>query len=98
MRVDVIAENYYDSPFYSWLIYLSNKIIDPYYDWHLTDDQLENYLIDVFGTLTDPQLRVSYWENNYYNDTSVITEATYNALPDALKRYWSPVFEPGARV
>ena len=31
-RPDNISDRYYNDPYMSWLIYLSNSITDPYYD------------------------------------------------------------------
>ena len=36
-RPDMISNAYYNSPYYDWLIYLSNNIIDPYHDYYKSE-------------------------------------------------------------
>lgn len=43
-RPEDIALNYYGSTDYTWLVYMSNNIIDPYHQWPLSEEQFEEYL------------------------------------------------------
>ena len=36
LRPDQVSYLYYDDPNLVWLIFLANNIVDPYYDWPLT--------------------------------------------------------------
>ena len=45
-RPDQFAYRYYGDQYYSWLLYLSNNITDPYYDWYIREDEL-NSLIKI---------------------------------------------------
>lgn len=48
-RPEDIAEFYYGSTDYTWLVYLSNNIIDPYHEWPKAEADFNNYLIDKYG-------------------------------------------------
>lgn len=91
-RSDVLAYTYYSDTDADWLIYLTNGIIDPYYGWYLNYDNFNNSIIDKYGSLTDPQQRIKYWQTNWFNDDHNATTSYYNALPAAQQKYYSPVW------
>ena len=37
-RADQFCSRYYDDAYKSWVIYLGNKIADPYYEWYLQNN------------------------------------------------------------
>ena len=43
-RPDQFANRYYDDSFYSWLLYLSNSVVDPYYEWYLQEEELSELI------------------------------------------------------
>lgn len=43
-RPDTIAYDQYNDPTLDWVVYFSNKTIDPYYSWPLTYEQFKSYL------------------------------------------------------
>lgn len=47
-RPEDIANWYYGSTDYTWLVYLSNNIIDPYHQWPKATEDFNNYLIDKY--------------------------------------------------
>lgn len=47
-RPEDIADFYYGSVDYIWLVYLSNNILDPYLDWTLSAEDFNNYLIEKY--------------------------------------------------
>ena len=47
-RAEEIAYKYYGSTDYTWLVYLSNNIIDPYHQWPLSEDDFHKYLINKY--------------------------------------------------
>ena len=40
----IIADQYYGSVDRTWLVYLSNNIIDPFYEWYMDTFTFENYI------------------------------------------------------
>lgn len=90
-RPDIIAANYYDDPRYSWVIYLANDIVDPYYDWPLSEAEFKNFINKKYGSIQNASRLIAYWEDNWYEDETVLTPSAYQALPSANKKYFKPV-------
>lgn len=92
-RADNVAYNIYDDQYFSWLVYLSNKIVDPYYDWFLGQYDFEQYILQKYGSYQNAQGKVAYWTNNWYDDSTVLSVSHYNnTLADYAKKYYEPVF------
>lgn len=90
-RPDQIAERYYEDATYDWLVYLSNDIVDPYHEWHMTQEVFTNFIKEKYGSVANAQLQIAYYKVNYENDESVISTAAYDALAASQKQYWSPI-------
>ena len=91
-RPDLLAEDYYQDPHSSWVLYLSNRVIDPYYDWNVDHDTFMNFIIKKYGTLDRATTKVKHYRNNWYNNQEQITVSAYNSLNQALKQYYEPVY------
>lgn len=90
-RADMIASNYYDDPYYEWLLYLTNGIIDPYYDWNLSSSDLYSHIVQKYGSLETATKKVKYYQNNWANDDTEITPSFYNnSLTYDHKKYYTP--------
>ena len=48
-RAEDVAYYYYDDPEFVWLVNLSNKIVDPYYEWPLNSKEFDNVLIERYS-------------------------------------------------
>ena len=90
-RPDQIAAHYYDDDRYAWVVYLSNQIVDPYFQWHLTNEQFNSHIIKKYGSIENAQSTIAFYRNNWYADDSMISVSAYTALPAALKKYWNPI-------
>ena len=91
-RADQISDSYYNDQFMDWLLYLSNEVIDPYYDWYMTNDKFNDYLTKKYGTtLSNLQDKVYLYRNNWYNGDG-LSVSGYNALPNSQHRYWQPIY------
>ena len=77
-RPDVIAENYYEDPFYDWLIFLNNKIIDPYYGWYLNDYDFNNFIKIKYGSNEVAQKKIIHYQLNWPTTDLEITASFYN--------------------
>lgn len=51
-RAEDIAQFYYGSVDYIWLVYMANQIIDPYYEWPMDEETFNNYLIAKYEELS----------------------------------------------
>jgi len=47
-RPEDIANWYYGSTDYTWLVLMSNNIVDPYHQWPKSINEFNNYLIDKY--------------------------------------------------
>ena len=96
-RPDQLSARYYEDTYKSWLLYLSNKITDPYYEWYMTNDELEELLEKKYGSIYNAQQKVKFYRNNWENQEN-ISVSTYNALPIERKKYWNPEYGAGSNV
>lgn len=46
---EILAHKFYGNSNLHWLILIANDIIDPRWDWPLTQAQLNNYITDKYG-------------------------------------------------
>lgn len=84
-RPDQLADRIFNDEYMSWIVYMSNGMTDPYYDWYMPDDTFNNYLLKKYGNTDKISSKVAYYRNNWYDDTDVITIAEFNSLPDIPK-------------
>lgn len=52
-RITNVAYNYYGSVDYVWLVILSNRMTDPYFDWYLSTEDFEKYLAKKYGSVQE---------------------------------------------
>src|SRR6476646_7545221 len=55
LRSDSVAYSYYSDPTIDWLIWLTNGITDPFYDWYLYPDEFNNMLQAKYGNEGETQ-------------------------------------------
>lgn len=93
-RPDLISSRYYEDSNFNWLIYLSNYILDPYYEWHLTDKEFSELLIQKYGSVEKASSKIKFYRNNW-EDQDPITISAYSALTDNQKTYWTAEYTGG---
>ena len=89
-RADQIAARVYDDPTLDWIIYLSNDITDPYYDWPLSQEQFNQYIIAKYGSISKAE-DIAFYRNNYASDDTLLSPSSYNSLSTSVKKYYSPI-------
>ena len=50
---EVIAHKLYGDAYRSWIVLLFNQIINPYYDWPMKNEVLDNYIFNKYGQTVD---------------------------------------------
>ena len=90
-RSDILSEAAYNSPYYDWLIYLTNGMIDPYYDYYLNDANMNKHIKSKYGSVAEASEEILYYRNNWAPDNSTITEAIFDSLDSAIQKYYKPV-------
>jgi Base plate wedge protein 53 len=92
LRADQISDEYYNDQYMDWLLYLANGTIDPYYQWYLTAETFNSFLIAKYNTpIINLQNKVAYYRNNWYVG-DIISVSDYAALPSNHHRYWQPQY------
>jgi len=60
-RPDIISHQKYGSVAYAYLIMLINNIYDPIFDWPLSAQQFEKYLISKYGSVSSAMGTTKYY-------------------------------------
>lgn len=99
LRPDHVAEYYYDDPELDWMVLIANQVIDPYYDWYLSDDKFNALMVEKFGSIANAMKKVKFYRNNWYNDYNEISVAEYESIIDKdRKKYYTPVMAPNFKI
>lgn len=96
-RADQFSFRYYEDQYKSWVVYLSNQIVDPYYEWYMEDSIFNDFVKKKYGDLELAALKIKHYECNWQNDKP-ISVSEFNSLLINLKRYWEPNFEGSNRI
>ena len=93
-RPDTLAELYYGSVDFMWLILYANDIFDVYYDWPFFGKQLENFIKQKYGSILSASTTVHHYEqilrvevsstadvNRILEKTVHVDKITYDSLP-----------------
>jgi hypothetical protein len=76
---------------------LSNNITDPYYEWYLSDDELNNLIEKKYGSIVDAQQKIKYYRNDWENQDPISVSA-YDSLSENRKKYWNPEYLNGNKI
>ena len=98
-RPDIVAEKYYGSANYAWLVLFSNNIVDPVKEWPLYGQDFINYVATKYGTVesamttTKKRYKVLSAAFRKIDGTVIpkrrveIDETTFNTLSEADKEF-----------
>ena len=96
-RADTISYNLYNDSYASWTLYLANDIVDPYYEWYLTDKQFNDFIVSKYGSIAIAMQKVAFWRNDWTEKTN-LSPAEYQAEiygnPERIK-YWQANYNYG---
>lgn len=96
-RADQFSYRYYKDPFRSWILYLTNKIVDPYYEWYLSQDEFNEHVIKKYGSYTDARSKIKFYRNDWSNSEN-LSVSGFNALTPEMQTYWVPNFGVNNRI
>ena len=88
-RPDQLSARYYNDPYMSWIIYLTNKVVDPYYEWYMHDSEFSDFINKKYGSEEKAKSKIKYYSNDWANG-SIINQSAYNALSTGERKYWEP--------
>lgn len=86
-RPEQIAEKIYGNPEYDWIILIANNILDPYEEWPLSQKDLNEYLIEKYGS-EEALTQIHHYETLELRDSYnrvvlpsglIVDESFYNA-------------------
>lgn len=89
--IDGMSNNYYDSPKYMWLIWMSNDVVDPYYDLALNQDDFLSYIEAKYGSADVAMSTIKCYRNNWYDNGNQISKDQYALLAPNYFKYYDPV-------
>jgi hypothetical protein len=99
MRADSLADAYYEDSYLDWMLYLSNEIVDPYYQWYLSESDFRSFITEKYGTLEYAMEHIKFYRNNWSNDDTELTPSYYeNNLPYDQKQYFSPTYGQNNKI
>lgn len=91
-RADILANDYYDSPAYTWLVWFSNNTIDPYYQFALSEDDFTKYIEKKYGSVQKAARDIAYFRVNWSALEDELTPQQFNSA-GSLKKYYEPVLD-----
>jgi hypothetical protein len=89
-RPDMVSQAYYNSPWYDWVLYINNNIMDPYHDYYVSEENLNEYIISKYASLESARKRIVHYRNNWAIDDGTIDTSIYDNLSAKLKKYYKP--------
>lgn len=101
-RADIVAQYYYGDWRYDWLVFISNDILDPYFEWPLDQNQFHLYIDSKYGSHEESVTSIRHYVYNtdvesddtgkMYKQNYEMTPETFSFLPADEKGYWKPVY------
>ena len=81
------------------MIYFSNEITDPYYDWYLDEVEFNEYLREKYGDVTIAIKKTKFWRTNWHDSELNIPAGLFDQqIADDDKQYYQPVFGQKADI
>jgi len=97
-RADTIAFKYYNDASLDWVIYITNNMVDPEFDWPASTNTVNKYITKKYGSIAAANEQIHHYEqlitpHQVLFDDTIIPEryeqidlTTYNTLSSSEKR------------
>ena len=98
-RPDTLADQYYGSVDYMWLILFANDIMDVYHEWPLFGKDFNNFIVKKYGSVLSASNTIHHYEQILRSEISATADTpkilektvhvdlnTYNSLPESSRR------------
>ncbi len=94
LRADSLADAYYGDSELDWLIYHSNEVVDPYYDWYLDEIEFRDYVAKKYGSVEFAIKKTKFWRTNWHGSPQLDVPSGLFAdgIADDDKQYYQPTF------
>jgi hypothetical protein len=73
-RPDTLSYRYYGSVKYTWIIFFVNNIMNPLYDWPLSNRDFSNFILNKYSNLALAKSTVHHYEQIIRSETSTTSE------------------------
>ncbi len=99
---EIIAHKVYGDAYRGWIILLFNNIINPFYDWPLKSDALDNYIAKKYGQDIDTaRATIHHYEKettkkSIYNGLLIDEEVTTQIISEYQLNYTTGQITPTA--
>ena len=60
---EIVAHDYYDDSSLAWLVMLTNRLVDNYYQWPLGQLQFRKWMVKKYGSLELSQSTILFYEH-----------------------------------
>ncbi|MEX0595666.1 MAG: baseplate wedge protein 53 [Candidatus Paceibacterota bacterium] len=60
--IEILAEKYYGSPEFHWIIALANDMVDPLFDWPKKQREFINYIKSKYESISNAQSTIHHYE------------------------------------
>ena len=74
-KPDVIADRYYEDATLDWVLFLTNNIIDPHWEWPLDQNSLDRYITKKYGS-REKAMRTNHAYEKILRPHSVLFDGT----------------------
>lgn len=93
-RPDLVAKTQYDDSYMDWLLFMSNQVIDPYYDWYMDPFTFASYINKKYTTFELASTKIKHYRNNWRQQQNPITVSEFDNLLPEQKDYYEPIYTP----
>jgi hypothetical protein len=97
-RVDHLSFILYGDSSYDWTIFLTNRVVDPYYDVYRPEDELLESIKAKYSSIENASSLILYYRNNWADDETELAILDYDSLTTNVKKYYEPVLNDSNQV
>lgn len=85
---EILSAKVYGTPLYHWIILMANDIVDPYYDWVRSYEDMILTIRKRYTTTERDGVEVAHQTIHHYEDLHgiIIDEESYKQLPEAERK------------
>jgi len=91
-RPDNIGDRYYNDEYMGWILHLTNKIVDPYYDWYMDQATFQDFIVKKYGSYVNSVTKIKYYRNNWYSYPDSISVSQFETITQTLKKFYEPIY------
>jgi hypothetical protein len=91
-KPSTVAFDYYGSVDFTWLVLMSNQIVDPYFDWIMSNEEFDSHIIKKYGSIPTAQSTIVEYKDILGNSVSLDTYNYYALISSSMISNLTPVY------